>query len=186
MEGSLYVATIVFVSNIQLECLPSWAWQLSAPCIFLSWINFMLFIESSQYSRDIRCHVPKYDKILSWDWLQWPFSLFWPLDNCFYATPFGGNTSECYWKQWWILSFLKFQLAKIDTTGEVCYIPIPTAEDPINDNRSVGDWWNQNQTYTCPPFRRPLCRLSRHYSLVFSLAGVVQKNILPLPVISPT
>ena len=64
MEGSLYVATIVFVSNIQLECLPSWAWQLSAPCIFLSWINFMLFIESSQYSRDIRCHVPKYDKIL--------------------------------------------------------------------------------------------------------------------------
>ncbi|CAI8031384.1 hypothetical protein GBAR_LOCUS17817 [Geodia barretti] len=38
-----------------------------------------------------------------------------------------------------LLSLVEIQLAKIDTTGEVCYIPIPTAEDPINDNRSVGD-----------------------------------------------
>ena len=44
MEGTLYVATIVFVSNFQLQCLPSWVWQLGALCIFLSWINFMLFL----------------------------------------------------------------------------------------------------------------------------------------------
>ena len=44
MEGILYVATIVFVSNFQLHCLPSWQWQLGALCIFLSWINFILFL----------------------------------------------------------------------------------------------------------------------------------------------
>ena len=44
MEGVLYVATIVFVSNFQLHCLPSWQWQLGAMCIFLSWINFILFL----------------------------------------------------------------------------------------------------------------------------------------------
>lgn len=44
LEGILYVATIVFVSNFQLHCLPSWQWQLGAMCIFLSWINFILFL----------------------------------------------------------------------------------------------------------------------------------------------
>ena len=44
MEGILYVATIVFVTNFQLHCLPSWVWQLGALCIFLSWINFILFL----------------------------------------------------------------------------------------------------------------------------------------------
>jgi hypothetical protein len=44
MEGILYVATIVFVSNFQLQCLQSWQWQLGALCIFLSWINFILFL----------------------------------------------------------------------------------------------------------------------------------------------
>lgn len=44
LEGILYVATIVFVSNFQLHCLPSWQWQLGALCIFLSWINFILFL----------------------------------------------------------------------------------------------------------------------------------------------
>ena len=44
LEGFLYVATIVFVSNFQLQCLPSWQWQLGAMCIFLSWINFILFL----------------------------------------------------------------------------------------------------------------------------------------------
>ena len=44
MEGVLYVATIIFVSNFQLHCLPSWQWQLGAICIFLSWINFILFL----------------------------------------------------------------------------------------------------------------------------------------------
>lgn len=44
MEGFLYFATIVFVSNFQLHCLPSWQWQLGAMCIFLSWINFILFL----------------------------------------------------------------------------------------------------------------------------------------------
>ena len=44
MEGVLYVATIIFVSNFQLQCLPSWQWQLGALCIFLSWINFILFL----------------------------------------------------------------------------------------------------------------------------------------------
>ena len=44
MEISFYVATIVFVSNFQLHCLPSWVWQLGALCIFLSWFNFILFL----------------------------------------------------------------------------------------------------------------------------------------------
>ena len=44
MEGVLYIATIIFVSNFQLQCLPSWQWQLGALCIFLSWINFILFL----------------------------------------------------------------------------------------------------------------------------------------------
>lgn len=44
MEGVLYVATIIFVSNFQLQCLPSWQWQLGALCIFLSWISFILFL----------------------------------------------------------------------------------------------------------------------------------------------
>ena len=44
MEGVLYVATIIFVSNFQPHCLPSWQWQLGAICIFLSWINFILFL----------------------------------------------------------------------------------------------------------------------------------------------
>ena len=44
LEGFLYVATIVFVSNFQLDCLPSWQWQLGALCIFMSWINFILFL----------------------------------------------------------------------------------------------------------------------------------------------
>ena len=44
MEGILYIATIVFVSDLQLKCLPSWQWQLGALCIFLSWINFILFL----------------------------------------------------------------------------------------------------------------------------------------------
>lgn len=44
LEGILYVATIIFVCNFQLHCLPSWQWQLGAVCIFLSWINFILFL----------------------------------------------------------------------------------------------------------------------------------------------
>ena len=44
LEGFLYVATIIFVSNFQLQCLPSWQWQLGAMCIFLSWINFIIFL----------------------------------------------------------------------------------------------------------------------------------------------
>ena len=44
MEGTLYVATIIFVSNFQFHCLSSWVWQLGALCIFLSWINFILFL----------------------------------------------------------------------------------------------------------------------------------------------
>ena len=44
LESILYVATILFVSNFQLHCLPSWQWQLGALCIFLSWINFILFL----------------------------------------------------------------------------------------------------------------------------------------------
>ena len=44
LQGILYVATIVFVSNFQLHCLPSWQWQLGALCIFLSWINFIVFL----------------------------------------------------------------------------------------------------------------------------------------------
>ena len=44
LEGFLYVATIIFVSNFQLNCLPSWQWQLGAMCIFLSWINFIVFL----------------------------------------------------------------------------------------------------------------------------------------------
>ena len=44
IEGVLYIATIIFVSNFQLQCLPSWQWQLGALCIFLSWINFILFL----------------------------------------------------------------------------------------------------------------------------------------------
>lgn len=44
LEGFLYIATIIFVSNFQLQCLPSWQWQLGAMCIFLSWINFIIFL----------------------------------------------------------------------------------------------------------------------------------------------
>ncbi len=44
LEGCLYITTIIFVSNFQLNCLPSWQWQLGAVCIFLSWINFILFL----------------------------------------------------------------------------------------------------------------------------------------------
>ena len=61
MEGVLYVATIIFVSNFQLHCLPSWQWQLGAICIFLSWINFILFLSEqpavgsdvSEYHEDL-------------------------------------------------------------------------------------------------------------------------------------
>lgn len=44
LEVFLYIATIIFVSNFQLNCLPSWQWQLGAICIFLSWMNFILFL----------------------------------------------------------------------------------------------------------------------------------------------
>ena len=44
LEGFLYVGTIIFVSDFRLICLPSWQWQLGALCIFLSWINFILFL----------------------------------------------------------------------------------------------------------------------------------------------
>lgn len=44
LEGFLYIATIIFVSNFQLQCLPGWQWQLGAMCIFLSWINFIIFL----------------------------------------------------------------------------------------------------------------------------------------------
>ena len=44
MECTLYVSTIIFVSNFQFHCLSSWVWQLGALCIFLSWINFILFL----------------------------------------------------------------------------------------------------------------------------------------------
>ena len=44
MEVSLHVATIIFVSAFNFDCLPSWRWQLGAACIFLSWLNFILFL----------------------------------------------------------------------------------------------------------------------------------------------
>ena len=45
IEGFLYVGTIVFVlSDFEYTCLISWRWQLGALCIFLSWINFVLFM----------------------------------------------------------------------------------------------------------------------------------------------
>lgn len=45
IEGFLYVGTIIFVlSDFDYTCLNSWRWQLGAFCIFLSWINFVLFM----------------------------------------------------------------------------------------------------------------------------------------------
>ncbi len=45
IEGFLYVGTIIFVlSDFEYTCLNSWRWQLGALCIFLSWINFVLFM----------------------------------------------------------------------------------------------------------------------------------------------
>ena len=45
IEGFLYVGTITFVlSDFSYICLNSWRWQLGALCIFLSWINFVLFM----------------------------------------------------------------------------------------------------------------------------------------------
>ena len=44
LEGFLYIGTIIFVTNFELNCLPSWRWQVGALCIFLSWLNFTLFL----------------------------------------------------------------------------------------------------------------------------------------------
>lgn len=45
MEGFLYFGTIVFVlSDYEFCYLDNWRWQLGALCIFLSWINFVLFL----------------------------------------------------------------------------------------------------------------------------------------------
>lgn len=45
IEGFLYIGTIIFVlSDFNYTCLNSWRWQLGALCIFLSWINFVLFM----------------------------------------------------------------------------------------------------------------------------------------------
>ena len=45
IEGFLYFGTIVFVLSDYEFCeLINWRWQLGALCIFLSWINFVLFL----------------------------------------------------------------------------------------------------------------------------------------------
>ena len=45
IEGFLYFGTIVFVLSDYEFCeLINWRWQLGAFCIFLSWINFVLFL----------------------------------------------------------------------------------------------------------------------------------------------
>lgn len=45
MEGFLYIGTITFVlSDYEFCYLVNWRWQLGALCIFLSWINFVLFL----------------------------------------------------------------------------------------------------------------------------------------------
>lgn len=45
IEGFLYFGTIVFVlSDYEFCYLINWRWQLGAFCIFLSWINFVLFL----------------------------------------------------------------------------------------------------------------------------------------------
>ena len=45
IEGFLYFGTIVFVlSDYEFCYLANWRWQLGALCIFLSWINFVLFL----------------------------------------------------------------------------------------------------------------------------------------------
>ena len=45
MEGFLYFGTIIFVlSDYEFYYLANWRWQLGALCIFLSWINFVLFL----------------------------------------------------------------------------------------------------------------------------------------------
>ena len=45
IEGFLYFGTIIFVLSDYEFCeLVNWRWQLGALCIFLSWINFVLFL----------------------------------------------------------------------------------------------------------------------------------------------
>ena len=59
IEGFLYVGTIIFVlSDFEYTCLNSWRWQLGALCIFLSWINFVLFMSKEPtFGIYICCHV---------------------------------------------------------------------------------------------------------------------------------
>ena len=134
LEGFLYVATIVFVSNFQLHCLPSWQWQLGAMCIFLSWINFILFLSEQP---GLGIYVVMFQDILKTFIYIVPMAVLLVLA---FGQPF-----------YMLLSVVETDVSKITactgylieknvlyndagTSTAVHYFPIFALEDYINDN----------------------------------------------------
>ena len=89
IEGFLYFGTIVFVLSDYEFCeLINWRWQLGALCIFLSWINFVLFLSKEPtfgiYWSCLKLWSRRF-------WRQFPWRFYWFLRSV--------NLFICYWVQ---------------------------------------------------------------------------------------